>query len=74
MTRIAYLTSIDFGPGTLASLGDAIGELGVQRPLLVADQGVLAAGLVAKALANLQRATSTTLRNNNVTVDSSVKP
>jgi HAE1 family hydrophobic/amphiphilic exporter-1 len=28
----------------------------------------------AKALANLQRATSTTLRNNNVTVDSSVKP
>ncbi|MEA2204201.1 MAG: outer membrane protein [Blastocatellia bacterium] len=28
----------------------------------------------AKALANLQRATSSTLRNNNVTVDSSVKP
>lgn len=57
MTRIAYLTSIDFGPGTLASLGDAIGELGVQRPLLVADQGVLAAGLVARALTNLPAGT-----------------
>lgn len=57
MTRIAYLTTIDFGPGALASLGDAIGELGVQRPLLVADQGVLAAGHVAKALANLPAGT-----------------
>jgi 4-hydroxybutyrate dehydrogenase len=57
MARIAYLTTIDFGPGALASLGDAIGELGVQRPLLVADQGVLAVGLVAKALANLPAGT-----------------
>jgi 4-hydroxybutyrate dehydrogenase len=57
MTRIAYLTSIDFGPGTLASLADATRELAMKRPLLVADKGVLAAGLVAKATANLPAGT-----------------
>lgn len=53
MTRIAYLTSIDFGPGVLATLGDAARELAMRRPLLVADRGVLAAGLVAKVSALL---------------------
>jgi 4-hydroxybutyrate dehydrogenase len=57
MTRIAYLTSIDFGPGTLASLADATRELAIRRPLLVADKGVLAAGLVAKASAHLPAGT-----------------
>jgi alcohol dehydrogenase class IV len=57
MTRIAYLTSIEFGPGTLASLADALRELAVKRPLLVADKGVLAAGLVAKASADLPAGT-----------------
>src|SRR3954447_4603950 len=57
MTRIAYLTSIEFGPGTLATLGNALGELAVKRPLLVADKGVLAAGLVAKASAYLPAGT-----------------
>jgi len=57
MARIAYLTSIDFGSGTLASLGDALVELGVKRPLLVADKGVLAAGIVAKATAHLPAGT-----------------
>lgn len=57
MTRIAYLTSIDFGPGTLVSLADATRELAMKRPLLVADKGVLAAGLVARATANLPAGT-----------------
>ncbi|MBI4922593.1 MAG: iron-containing alcohol dehydrogenase [Devosia nanyangense] len=57
MTRIAYLTSIEFGPGALASLADALMELAVRRPLLVADKGVLAAGLVAKASAHLPAGT-----------------
>ncbi len=57
MTRIAYLTSIDFGPGTLASLADATREMAMKRPLLVADKGVLAAGLVAKASADLPAGT-----------------
>src|SRR3569833_996391 len=57
MARIAYLTSIDFGPGVLASLADALMELAIRRPLLVADKGVLAAGLVAKASADLPAGT-----------------
>jgi len=57
MTRIAYLTSIDFGPGTLASLAAATRDLAIRRPLLVADGGVLAAGLVAKATADLPAGT-----------------
>jgi 4-hydroxybutyrate dehydrogenase len=57
MTRIAYLTSIDFGPGTLATLADATRELAIRRPLLVADKGVLAAGLVERASAHLPAGT-----------------
>jgi 4-hydroxybutyrate dehydrogenase len=57
MSRIAYLTTIEFGPGTLASLADATRELAMTRPLLVADKGVLAAGLVAKATAHLPAGT-----------------
>ncbi|HHY49045.1 MAG TPA: iron-containing alcohol dehydrogenase [Alphaproteobacteria bacterium] len=57
MSRIAYLTSIEFGPGALATLADALGEVGMKRPLVVADKGVLAAGLVAKALAYLPAGT-----------------
>lgn len=52
-TRIAYLTAIDFGGGAISSLPTALGDLGIKRPLLVADKGVVAAGLAAKALAGL---------------------
>ncbi len=57
MSRIAYLTTIDFGAGSLAGLADAARELAMQRPLLVADKGVLAAGLVARAAAQLPAGT-----------------
>ena len=57
MTRIAYLTAIDFGPGELKVLATAPGELGMKRPLLVADKGVKAAGLLDKALAFLPAGT-----------------
>lgn len=57
MTRISYLTTIDFGPGTLATLASATQELGIKRPLLVADKGIQAAGLVAKAAAHLPTGT-----------------
>jgi len=57
MARITYLTAIDFGPGALATLSDACRELAATRPLLVADRGVLAAGLVAKAMAHLPEGT-----------------
>ncbi len=57
MSRIAYLTGVEFGPGAIASLAEATGEFGMRRPLLVADKGVLAAGLVAKATAHLPTGT-----------------
>lgn len=50
MSRIAYLTAIDFGAGELKTLATAPAELGMTRPLLVADKGVQAAGLLDRAL------------------------
>lgn len=52
-SRIMYLTAIDFGAGAIAGVGDAARELGMKRPLIVADKGVQAAGLVAKVTAVL---------------------
>jgi alcohol dehydrogenase class IV len=57
MARIAYLTTIDFGPGVLTTLSDAVAELAIRRPLLVADKGVLAAGLVDRVTAYLPAGT-----------------
>lgn len=57
MARIAYLTAIEFGAGCLTTLGEATKELGMSRPLLVADKGVEVAGLAAKALAQLPAGT-----------------
>ena len=49
-------TRMVHGPGAVARLGDLCRELGVSRPLLVTDKGVLAAGLVEPALALLDDA------------------
>lgn len=53
MSRITYLTAIDFGAGELGTLKSAPTDLGVTRPLLIADKGIAAAGLLAKAAALL---------------------
>jgi alcohol dehydrogenase class IV len=53
MARINYLTGIEFGAGALSTLAGTVEEFRLNRPLLVADRGVLAAGLVAEALAHL---------------------
>jgi 4-hydroxybutyrate dehydrogenase len=53
MSRIAYLTNIDFGPGELKALATAPAETGMKRPLLVTDKGIEAVGLLARALAFL---------------------
>lgn len=53
MPRIVYLTTIEFGPGSIATLAAALKELGVARPLLVADRGVVAAGLTGRAQSQL---------------------
>lgn len=53
MARITYLTTIEFGPGAIATLADAIRECGMQRPLVVTDKGIVAAGLAQRALDHL---------------------
>src|SRR6266536_372226 len=44
------------GAGAIARLGELVAELGVTRPLLVTDKGVVAAGLAEAALAHLENA------------------
>lgn len=46
MDIINYLTTINFGPGALSSLPDALRELGVARPLVISDHGIRAVGLL----------------------------
>jgi alcohol dehydrogenase class IV len=53
MARIAYLTTIDFGPGEFATLLGAVAELGLARPMVVSDRGIEATGLIAKVSALL---------------------
>ena len=49
-------TRIVHGPGGISRLGDLVRELGVTRPLLVTDQGVVAAGLAEAGLRHLEDA------------------
>jgi alcohol dehydrogenase class IV len=42
-----------FGPGAIARLGELARERGMERPLLVTDRGIRAAGLLDRALAGL---------------------
>jgi alcohol dehydrogenase class IV len=46
MARIAYLTTIDFGPGEVAGLPAAVTELAIARPLVISDRGLAASGLL----------------------------
>jgi alcohol dehydrogenase class IV len=57
VSRITYLTTIDFGPGVISTLAEAIRDVAVQRPLLIADHGIAAAGLVERAQALLPAGT-----------------
>jgi alcohol dehydrogenase class IV len=47
---ITYLTTIRFGYGELAGLNDDLKQLGVRRPLIVADEGIVQAGLVGRVV------------------------
>ncbi len=57
MARIAYLTKIEFGPGALSTLPEAVAELGISRPFLVTDHGIAASGLLARVAASLPAGT-----------------
>ncbi|MGI9644744.1 MAG: iron-containing alcohol dehydrogenase, partial [Ilumatobacteraceae bacterium] len=41
MSRWSYPTSIRFGAGTIAELGDACRSAGIARPLVVTDRGLV---------------------------------
>ncbi len=45
---ISYLTDIHFSPGAIGLLKDVLEEKGLQRPLLVTDTGIVAAGLTER--------------------------
>jgi len=53
MARITYLTTIDFGPGELKQLQNAIAEMKLARPLLISDRGLEASGLAERVRATL---------------------
>ena len=50
MRSVEVPTRMVHGPGAVTRLGELCRELGIGRPLLVTDKGVLAAGLVEPAL------------------------
>ena len=51
MTMISYLTTIRFGFGESDALSDELKAVGIARPLVVTDRGIIAAGLVERVLA-----------------------
>jgi 4-hydroxybutyrate dehydrogenase len=53
MHVITYLTTINFGAGALASVPDAMRELGFSKPLIVSDHGIAATGLLDRLAALL---------------------
>ena len=46
MSAIFYLSNIEFGSGSLATLPEALAELGILKPLLVSDRGLASQGVV----------------------------
>jgi hypothetical protein len=51
ISTIRYLTTVSFGFGASALLGDVLGELEIARPLVVTDAGVRAAGIADGVIA-----------------------
>jgi 4-hydroxybutyrate dehydrogenase len=54
MSTISYLTRIEFGEGQVTRLPEFLSSLGVSRPLVATDRGLVASGLVEKVTGLLQ--------------------
>ncbi len=52
----SYPTAVRFGPGRIAELAEALKAVGISRPLLVTDPGLVDLPIVATALAILAKA------------------
>ncbi|WP_421693913.1 iron-containing alcohol dehydrogenase [Aestuariivirga sp.] len=48
MSTISYLTRIEFGEGQVSRLQEFLDALGVKRPLICTDRGLVATGMVAR--------------------------
>jgi 4-hydroxybutyrate dehydrogenase len=48
MSTITYLTRIEFGEGQLSRVAEFLDVLGIKRPLIATDKGLVATGLVRK--------------------------
>ncbi len=48
MSTISYLTRVEFGEGQISRLPEFLSALGVARPLIATDKGLVASGLVAR--------------------------
>lgn len=48
MSTINYLTQIEFGEGQIARLPEFLSKLGVTRPLIATDRGLVATGIVQR--------------------------
>ena len=57
-TTIANNGQVRFGFGAIAEIGDQLRTLGVQRPLVCSDKGLVDAGLVARLLRELPSGTA----------------
>lgn len=53
MTTIHYLTHIEFADGAVALLPGVLAELGIRRPLVVTDAGIVQAGILDRIRALL---------------------
>jgi len=56
ISRFSFPTRIVFGSGAVRELGNEAKQLGISRPLLVTDRGVVACGLAEQILAESRRA------------------
>jgi 4-hydroxybutyrate dehydrogenase len=48
MSNINYLTRIEFGEGQISRLPEFLAKLGIKKPLIATDKGLIATGLVSK--------------------------
>jgi alcohol dehydrogenase class IV len=53
MSSINYLTRIEFGEGEVRRLPEFLAALGVKKPLIATDKGLVQAGLVARVTSSL---------------------
>jgi 4-hydroxybutyrate dehydrogenase len=56
MSTINYLTRIEFGEGVISKLPELLAGLGVKRPLIATDKGLVATGLAAQIASMLPNA------------------